>query len=186
MVTGSHHMKSSGAIVLKRKRVSVMSDTQVNECLSFADAFFLYLEQPGAPLNVAAISAFDGIISLAPCMEYVNSKLPSAPRLLQRVIMPPLNIGPPTLHREVHSPDRKLPCGSSVNTLAQFSRGSSHAREGSRRIENLDAHACARIFPTDTLHALRQDVVASSRMRTFEIASDPAQSSSFVSLHEPR
>ena len=43
-----------------------MPDTPIiNECLSFADAFFLYLEQPGAPLNVAAISAFEGVIPLA-------------------------------------------------------------------------------------------------------------------------
>jgi WS/DGAT/MGAT family acyltransferase len=79
-----------------------MSDAHVNECLSFADAFFLYLEQPGAPLNVAAISAFEGEIPLAACMEYVNSKLALIPRFLHRVVMPPLNIGPPTLQYDAH------------------------------------------------------------------------------------
>ena len=79
-----------------------MPDAQVNECLPFSDAFFLYLEQPGAPLNVALISAFEGVIPLAPCMEYVNSKLPLIPRLLQRVIIPPLNIGPPTFRYDPH------------------------------------------------------------------------------------
>lgn len=75
-----------------------MPDTPIiNECLSFADAFFLYLEQPGAPLNVAAISAFEGVIPLDECREYVESRLPLIPRFLKRVVIPPLSIGPPTL-----------------------------------------------------------------------------------------
>jgi diacylglycerol O-acyltransferase / wax synthase len=79
-----------------------MSDTCANECLSFADAFFLYLEQPGAPLNVAAISAFEGVIPLDTCREYVESRLPLIPRFLKRVVIPPLNIGPPTLQYDQH------------------------------------------------------------------------------------
>jgi len=71
-----------------------MSDT--HECLSFIDAFFLYLEQPGAPLNVASISAFEGLITLDQCMEYVETKLPAIPRFLQRVVPSPLGIGAPT------------------------------------------------------------------------------------------
>jgi diacylglycerol O-acyltransferase / wax synthase len=74
-----------------------MSDAHVNECLSFADAFFLYLEQPGAPLNVAAVSAFEGVIPLDACREFVESRLPLIPRFLKRVVIPPLSIGPPTL-----------------------------------------------------------------------------------------
>jgi len=74
-----------------------MSEPHVNECLPFTDAFFLYLEQQGAPINVAAISAFEGIVPLDQCMQYVESKLPLIPRFLQRVVIPPLNIGPPTL-----------------------------------------------------------------------------------------
>ena len=66
------------------------------ECLSFLDAFFLYLEQPGVPLNVASISLFEGTISLKQCMDYVESKLPFIPRFLQRVVPSPLGIGAPT------------------------------------------------------------------------------------------
>jgi len=58
--------------------------------------FFLYLEQPGAPLNVASVSAFEGLITLEQCMEYVESKLPAIPRFLQRVVPSPLGIGAPT------------------------------------------------------------------------------------------
>ena len=63
-----------------------MSDAHINETLSFLRAFFLYFEQPGAPLNVASISAFEGIIPLDSCREYVASKLPLIPRFLQRPV----------------------------------------------------------------------------------------------------
>jgi len=73
-----------------------MPDTQVNECLSTADAFFLYVEQPGVPTNVASISVFEGTINLAECTRYIDSKLPLFPRFLQRVVPPPFGIGLPT------------------------------------------------------------------------------------------
>jgi len=79
-----------------------MSDTQVNEHLPFADAFFLYVEQPGAPVNVALIGSFEGVISLAECMEYVDSRLALIPRFLKRVVIPPLSVGPPTLQCDPH------------------------------------------------------------------------------------
>ena len=79
-----------------------MSDAYVNESLPFADAFFLYVEQPGAPTNVAAISEFEGIIRLDECMEYIEPKLPLIPRFLARVVIPPLSIGPPTLQYDRH------------------------------------------------------------------------------------
>ncbi len=73
-----------------------MSDTHANESLSFMDAFFLYLEQPGAPLNVASIAEFEGVIPLDLCRKYVESKLPLIPRFLMRVAMPTFFIGSPT------------------------------------------------------------------------------------------
>jgi diacylglycerol O-acyltransferase len=79
-----------------------MSDTHVNDILSFIDAFFLYLERPGAPLNVASISAFEGVIPLDQCMEYVESKLPLIPRFLQRVVTSPFGVGAPTWQYDQH------------------------------------------------------------------------------------
>lgn len=73
-----------------------MPDTHVNECLSTVDAFFLYLEQPGAPLNVASISVFEGVITLAECTKDIEAKLPLMPRFYQRVVPPPFGIGLPT------------------------------------------------------------------------------------------
>ena len=67
-----------------------------NHRLSESDALFLYLERPGMPLHIASVALFDGAIALAECTEFVSSKLPLIPRYLQRVVIPPLNIGLPT------------------------------------------------------------------------------------------
>lgn len=79
-----------------------MSDAPMNETLSFIDSFFLYCEQPGAPLNVASISAFEGIIPLDLCTEYVASKLALIPRFLQRPVTTPFCMGPPTWQYDPH------------------------------------------------------------------------------------
>jgi diacylglycerol O-acyltransferase len=73
-----------------------MPDSHVNECLSAVDAFFLYLERPGTPLNVASISVFEGVITLSDCTSRIESKLPLLPRFTQRVVFPPLGVGLPT------------------------------------------------------------------------------------------
>ncbi|MGA3125659.1 MAG: wax ester/triacylglycerol synthase domain-containing protein [Candidatus Korobacteraceae bacterium] len=70
-----------------------MPENIVNECLSFIDAYFLYVEQPGAPVNVASINVFEGVIPFDACMRYIESKLALLPRFLQRVVTPPF--GPP-------------------------------------------------------------------------------------------
>jgi diacylglycerol O-acyltransferase len=72
----------------------VMPDLR-NNPLSSGDALFLYLEREGAPLSVAAISAFEGVIPLERCVAHLESKLPLIPRYLQRVVWPPFDIGLP-------------------------------------------------------------------------------------------
>ena len=67
-----------------------------NDCLSWGDALFLYLEREGMPLNIASVAVFEDAISLADCVEFVSSKLPLIPRYFQRVAIPPFNIGLPT------------------------------------------------------------------------------------------
>jgi len=73
-----------------------MPQLDQNDCLSWGDALFLYLEREGMPLNIASVAVFDGRISLADCTEFVGSKLPLIPRYYQRVVIPPLNLGLPT------------------------------------------------------------------------------------------
>jgi diacylglycerol O-acyltransferase len=72
-----------------------MPQLHENDCLSWGDALFLYLERQGMPLNIASVAVFDDAISLADCIEFVSSKLPLIPRYLQRVVIPPLNLGLP-------------------------------------------------------------------------------------------
>lgn len=66
-----------------------------NHSLSFQDAGFLYVEREDQPVNVAAVSVFEGVIPLDVCREFVDSKLPLIPRYRQRAVFPPLNLGLP-------------------------------------------------------------------------------------------
>jgi diacylglycerol O-acyltransferase len=79
-----------------------MPQVEENDCLSWGDALFLYLERQGMPLNIASVAVFDGPISLAECIDFVSSKLPLIPRYVQRVVTPPLNLGLP---RWVYDPE---------------------------------------------------------------------------------
>jgi diacylglycerol O-acyltransferase len=65
------------------------------QSLSTGDALFLYLEREGQPINVAAATVLEGRIRLETCRAFIESKLPGVPRYLQRVVTPPLNLGPP-------------------------------------------------------------------------------------------
>lgn len=73
-----------------------MPHHRVTDRLSTGDAFFLYLEREGMPLNVASVSVFEGTISLAACSRFIESKLPLIPRYRQRVVAAPFNIGVPS------------------------------------------------------------------------------------------
>jgi WS/DGAT/MGAT family acyltransferase len=64
--------------------------------LSWGDAFFLYLEREGQPLNIASVCEFEGDIPLQACMDFVASKLPLLPRYTQRVVAPAFHVGLPT------------------------------------------------------------------------------------------
>lgn len=46
-------------------------------------------------MTIAGAMEFEGIIRLADCIEFVNSKLPLIPRYTERVVFPPLNSGYP-------------------------------------------------------------------------------------------
>jgi diacylglycerol O-acyltransferase len=73
-----------------------MSVRPENDCLSSGDALFLYFEREGQPVNVAAVSVFEGVIPLDLCAEYIESKLPLIPRYRQRVVAPAYNIDLPS------------------------------------------------------------------------------------------
>ena len=73
-----------------------MRNHQPGDRLSWGDTVFLHLEREGMPLNVASVCLFDGEISFADFLAYVESKLPLLPRYLKRVIAPPFGVGLPS------------------------------------------------------------------------------------------
>ncbi|PSH04337.1 MAG: hypothetical protein CXZ00_08260 [Acidobacteria bacterium] len=79
-----------------------MSGARATDYLSTIDALFLYLEKPGAPLNVASISNFEGLITLDECRKHIASKMHLMPRFAQRVVHPPLGIGIPMWQFDPH------------------------------------------------------------------------------------
>ena len=73
-----------------------MSNGAENNTFSWGDAFFLHIERPGQPLNIAGVSIFEGEIKLADCRAYVESKLPLIPRYRQRVVPASFDLGLPS------------------------------------------------------------------------------------------
>ncbi len=72
-----------------------MTEVCQNSSLPWGDAFFLYLEREGQPLNIASVSDFEGTIALPAFIRFVESKLHLIPRYLQRAVSPPFNVGLP-------------------------------------------------------------------------------------------
>jgi diacylglycerol O-acyltransferase len=72
-----------------------MAHVEDNDRLSWGDSLFVYLERDCAPLNVAAVTVFEGDIKLDDCTRFIESKLPPIPRYRQRVVIPPMNMGLP-------------------------------------------------------------------------------------------
>jgi diacylglycerol O-acyltransferase len=72
-----------------------MAHVDDNDRLSWGDSLFVYLERDGAPLNVAAVTVFEGDIAADKCGRFIETKLPLIPRYRQRVVTPPLNMGLP-------------------------------------------------------------------------------------------
>ncbi|HLJ45805.1 MAG TPA: wax ester/triacylglycerol synthase family O-acyltransferase [Bryobacteraceae bacterium] len=73
-----------------------MTSSRPSDRLSAQDALFLYLDTQEMPLHIASVMVFDGPIPLRECTELIRSRLPLIPRYLQRIAVPPLNVGHPT------------------------------------------------------------------------------------------
>jgi len=73
-----------------------MQNHQQGNRLSWGDTVFLHLEREGMPLSVACVSVLEGEIQFDDCLQFIESKLPLIPRLVKRVVAPPLNLGLPS------------------------------------------------------------------------------------------
>src|ERR1019366_3651057 len=74
----------------------VMQNHQQGNRLSWGDTVFLHLERDGMPLNVGCVSVLEGEIRFEDGLQFIESKLPLIPRLVKRVVAPPLNLGTDT------------------------------------------------------------------------------------------
>jgi len=92
--------------------------------LSWGDTVFLHLEREGMPLNVASVCTFEGEISFADCLRFVEAKLALLPRYLKRVVSAPLGIGLPSWEYDPefvlsrHMREVKLPHGTDAELKA--------------------------------------------------------------------
>lgn len=88
--------------------------------LSWGDTVFLHLEREGMPLNVASVCTFEGEISLADCIRFIESKLPLLPRYLKRVVPAAFNVGLPSWEFDAefdirrHMREVRLPHGTAI------------------------------------------------------------------------
>jgi len=73
-----------------------MQNHQQSDRLSWGDTVFLHLEREGMPLNVGSICVFEGEISFADCVPFIESKLPLLPRYFKRVVPAPFGLGLPS------------------------------------------------------------------------------------------
>ncbi len=60
------------------------------------DSAFYYVERPETPMNIGALTIFDGAIDFAELVEHVDCRLHEIPRYRERIIQAPLNLGQPT------------------------------------------------------------------------------------------
>ena len=79
-----------------------MKDFQGMDTLSTVDGFWLYLEHPGLPTNVAAACEFEGAIDADECTRYFESILPQLPRFTERLEPAPLHLSAPRWRPDPH------------------------------------------------------------------------------------
>lgn len=60
------------------------------------DMAFFYVDSDETPMNIGAVTIFDGRIDFDQFVRLVNSRLHRAPIYKQKIVQAPLNLGPPT------------------------------------------------------------------------------------------
>ncbi len=73
-----------------------MSDPEAAHILGPVDMAFLYVETEHAPMNIGAVSVFDGKISYDDLLEHIDARIHLAPLYQKRLVQAPLKVGPPT------------------------------------------------------------------------------------------
>jgi diacylglycerol O-acyltransferase len=66
------------------------------------DSAFYYVERPETPMNIGALTLFDGAIDFDALVKHVDSRLHRIPRYRDRVVQAPFNLGSPTWIPDPH------------------------------------------------------------------------------------
>jgi WS/DGAT/MGAT family acyltransferase len=66
------------------------------------DSAFYYVERPETPMNIGALTLFEGLIDFDELVKHIDSRLHRIPRYLDRVMQAPFNIGAPTWIPDPH------------------------------------------------------------------------------------
>jgi WS/DGAT/MGAT family acyltransferase len=89
-------MERAVAYVQLRRERDAMFQQQLNHRLGPEDNSFLVYDTETTPMNIGAVSAFEGDIPLEPFVENIASKIHLVPRYRQLVVPAPFGIGRPT------------------------------------------------------------------------------------------
>ncbi len=68
---------------------------QEPEFLGPVDTAFLHVESDVAPMNIGAVSLFEGRITFEAFIKHVDDRIHQAPTYLKRLVIPPFNVGQP-------------------------------------------------------------------------------------------
>src|SRR5664279_2078694 len=60
------------------------------------DSAFYYVECPEAPMNIGALTIFDGAIDFDELTEHIDNRLYEIPRYRDRLVQAPFRLGQPT------------------------------------------------------------------------------------------
>ncbi len=69
---------------------------EYSNILGPVDSAFYYVERPETPMNIGALTLFDGIIDFDKLVEHIDTRLHQIPRYRDRIIQAPINLGQPT------------------------------------------------------------------------------------------
>lgn len=71
-----------------------------SDILGSVDSAFYYVERSETPMNIGALTIFDGSLDLDEFIRFIESRIPLCPRYAERIVQAPLNLGAPTWIRD--------------------------------------------------------------------------------------
>ena len=104
-----------------------MTPTTISDLLGSVDNAFYFINSPQTPMNIGAVTIFEGPIDFAAFLRWIEGQVYQAPLYQKRVIATPLNLGRPkwvydpnfTVQNHVFPHDIEAPGGERAATDAR-------------------------------------------------------------------